>query len=69
MKKHLDGVYIDYYFNTLEKINYTKSQEDHLMVMGKVIESKKNKVKLEVEGLEWLYSQKRLLNLNLRTNL
>ena len=60
MKKHLDGVYIDYYFNTLEKDQLYKISGGPLNgSSGKVIESKKNKVKLEVEGLGMIVTLKR----------
>lgn len=60
MKKHLDGVYVDYYFSSLEKDElYKISGGPFNGSTGKVIESKKNKVKLEVEGLGMIVTLKR----------
>ena len=60
MKKHLDGVYVDYYFSSLEKDElYKISGGPFNGSTGKVIESKKTKVKLEVEGLGMIVNLKK----------
>ena len=60
MKKHLDGIYEDFYLNNLKKDQLYKISEGPLSgVSGRVVESQKNKVKLEVESLGMIVTLKR----------
>ena len=52
MQRHLDGVYVDFYLDSLVKNqSYKISEGPFSGSIGRVIESKKNKVKLELESL------------------
>lgn len=60
MKKYLKGIYEDFYINTLVKNEiYKINQGPFLGHIGKVVESQKNKVKLEVKSLGVVITLKR----------
>lgn len=60
MKKYLNGIYEDFYINSLAKDEtYKINQGPFLGCVGKVVESQKNKVKLEVESLGVVLTLKR----------